>query len=130
MDQNDNLIIALHRWAHRQDENFTTEAFVYVMKHLQKYRPLAVSRILAKLTDSVINIPPEKVSEVQFVTQPRIDDARPDIQIASPGCLVYVEVKVSSSLKRKQVDDYLARLAKSDSYPNTCLVLLTQGYRG
>ena len=29
-----NLLIYLHRWASSQDENFTTEAFVHLLKHL------------------------------------------------------------------------------------------------
>jgi hypothetical protein len=32
MTSRDNLLTELHRWARRQDENFTTESFAHLLK--------------------------------------------------------------------------------------------------
>ena len=37
-DEN-NLLVQLHNWAHRQDENFTTDSFAHLLSHLVSAAP-------------------------------------------------------------------------------------------
>ena len=54
-----NLLIQLRRWANRQDENFTTDAFVHLLNHLVTFQPSAAMRVLTHLTGNRI---PEQAS--------------------------------------------------------------------
>jgi hypothetical protein len=123
MQSNQNLFVALHRWASGQDENFTTEAFAFLLRHLQTHEPSVAAKVLRRLTESLIDVEPDKISTVKIETQVKDNGAIPDIKIESPNSL---EVKVSATLSRKQVEDYLDVLKASRFYPNTGLVVLTR----
>jgi hypothetical protein len=34
-----NLLVVLHKWASQQGENFTTDAFVHLLRHLRDHEP-------------------------------------------------------------------------------------------
>ena len=46
-----NLLVRLHKWAFRQDENFLTETFAYVLEYLCEHEPEAASDIIFRLTN-------------------------------------------------------------------------------
>jgi hypothetical protein len=105
MQSNQNLFVALHRWASGQDENFTTEAFAFLLRHLQTHEPSVAAKVLRRLTESLIDVEPDKISTVKIETQVKDNGAIPDIKIESLNSLVYVEVKVSATISRKQVEE-------------------------
>ncbi|MBL8098475.1 MAG: PD-(D/E)XK nuclease family protein [Anaerolineales bacterium] len=121
-----NLFISLHHWASRQDENFTTESFAYLLRYLQDSEERVFLRILSKLSDELINLG-DRVSQIEISTQSRLENTIQDIQIKSPEKLIFVEIKFSSKLTSNQVFAYLELLRKS-GYKNesTKLVCLTR----
>jgi len=126
MYSSENLFVNLHRWASRQDENFTTEAFVTLLKHLQNSEASSFINILSSLSGNLINSN-DKVQEIKISSQTHIGNTIPDIQIQTPNKLIFIEVKLSSPLERKQVSTYLD-LLKNGQYQteNTRLVCLTR----
>jgi hypothetical protein len=57
----DNLLLRLHRWASRQDENFTTECFAHLLQYLLKNQPAIAFRILDNLTNRKVNCGASKI---------------------------------------------------------------------
>jgi len=107
MYSSENWFVNLHRWASRQDENFTTEAFVNLLKHLQKSEASSFTNIISNLSGNLINSSTDKVQEIKISSQTRIGNTIQDIQIQTPNKLIFIEVKLSSPLERKQVSTYL-----------------------
>lgn len=50
-----NLLVLLYRLAPRQQENFTTESFAYLLQHLIDGEPPAAARVLDWLTDKKLH---------------------------------------------------------------------------
>jgi hypothetical protein len=118
-----NLLVALHRWATRQDENFVTEAFAHLLRHLlENERPIGVD-LLCYLTNNRLNVKGDEVESVAVSTQVTTFLGRPDITIRTSNHLVYVEVKVESDLGDKQLTRYRQALAES-GFENWTLVSL------
>ena len=63
-----NIFNRLYKWCSRQDENFTTEAFIYVLLYLQQVDPEATAAFLRKLTDSRLSLDKEQIEHVQIKT--------------------------------------------------------------
>jgi hypothetical protein len=127
MDLSENLFIRLHHWASRQDENFTAEAFIYLLKHLQGSEENSFLNIISNLSGNLIIPSIDKAHEIKISSQIHIDNSVPDIQIETPSKLIFVEVKFASKLERKQVSTYLELLKNSPYIPeNTRLVCLTR----
>lgn len=121
----DNLYACLFKWAHRQDENFTTEAFAHLLRFLLgKEAELGVS-LLKFLTGDRLALPAADANAVEVTTQVTTESGRPDVEIRAGDHLVYVEAKDRSGLGRDQVQRYLDVLAGSGA-PHTTLVLLTR----
>ena len=121
MHRQQNLFGSLYRWAHRQDENFVTEALVYVVNFLIDQEPVAAGTIL----DWLLNVPvgPSAATvDTQFVT----DEGRPDIKVETSSLLAFVEVKKGSELGEAQLKRYRRVLNRQAKGRNTSLVLLTQ----
>src|SRR6056297_43947 len=123
--QPDNLLMRLLHWAHKQDENFTTEAFVHLITTLIALEPQTAKNLLSKLTNGFLHLYKEDFSFLEINTQVHTDEGKPDIEIRTKERLVYIEVKVDSKLGRDQLDRYRAALEKSD-FSQTLLVLLTR----
>jgi len=117
-----NLFTSLHRWAGRQDENFTTEALVNILDLLLVCEPQIGLSVLQKLSCGVLDL--KEASSVQITTQPRTAEGVPDVEISAPDQLVYIEAKVYSDLGENQLESYRRALADS-GLPRTGLVLLT-----
>jgi hypothetical protein len=63
-----NIFNRLYKWSGRQDENFTTEAFIYVLLHLQQVDHEAATVLLHKLTDSKLSLNKEQIEFIQIKT--------------------------------------------------------------
>src|SRR5690349_20257208 len=101
-----NIFVRLHKWAARQDENFMTESLAVVLEHLLVLAPGAGTRLVAQLTNRFIDLPPEDASAIEVRTQVDVGKGRPDLEIATPHRLVWVEVKVESALRTGQMEGY------------------------
>ncbi len=119
------LLSRLNRWAYRQDENFMTEAFVYLLQFLQEHEQVAAVQLFKKISNGHIDVTAADCNEVTIITQVATSDGRPDIQIKSTISLGYIEVKSESGLGLDQIKRYRSALSKS-GYADTFLVLLTK----
>lgn len=123
--QRNNLLARLHKWAHRQDENFITEAFAHLLQHLLDEEPEAGVHILEAVTGGFIRLKQEEARSVELRTQIVLSEGRPDLEIRTPKQLVYVEVKAESEVNPEQLRRYRRLLADSGVL-STALVLLTR----
>jgi hypothetical protein len=123
--QGDNLLTTLYRWAHRQDENFLTEAFAHLLRRLLSQAPAAASDLLNYLTDNRFVASTDRMAEVKVCTQRHTDLGTPDIEVRLPEHLVFIEAKDQSGLGNRQLHRYRSLLDRSGT-PQTTLVLLTR----
>ncbi len=114
-DEERNLLAQLHKLAARQDENFLTEAFAHLLRHLRDNEPHAAVDLLCRLTGGRVRIGPEGIRDrLTITTQVTTEQGRPDIEIAIKGvfrCLV--EVKSESGVREGQLKGYQRELRKS-----------------
>jgi hypothetical protein len=120
-----NLLLALYTYAHQQDENFTTEAFVHLLRYLQFHEPRQASILIAALTRGLVAVTAEEVCELAITTQKHFSTGTPDILISGCQYYVFVEVKAESDPGWDQFDKYRALLSKR-SEPHKYLVLLSR----
>jgi hypothetical protein len=120
-----NLFARLHKWAWRQDENFTTEALAVVLEQLLAVAPAVGVRLVSRLTGGFIDLPAEAAGSIQLQLQFEAEAGRPDLEIRSPNRLVWVEVKVESELRAGQLEGYRL-LLKEIGVEETRLGLLTR----
>ena len=127
MSQNNNLLLKLHRYSHRQDENFITESFVHLLIHLIEYEPTVGINLLNKLSSNKIRWSKEEANKISIQTQIKTDEGIPDIEIQSidKDKLMYIEVKVESDFSHNQIKRYKNILKKSDC-AKTHLTVLTR----
>ncbi len=119
------LLSRLNRWAYRQDENFMTEAFVYLLRYLQKHEQTIAARLICQITNHHLKITATECNDITITIQVSTDEGRPDIEIKTPKSLVYIEVKSESGLGVMQMKRYRTALEKS-GYEDTFLCLLTK----
>lgn len=120
-----NLFHRLHKWAHRQDENFLTEALAVVLEHLLVLAPDVGTRLVSKLTGGFIDLPREDASAIEIHTQVEALAGRPDLEVRAPGKLAWVEVKAESELRAGQLEGYRL-LLNAAGVPHKLLGLLTR----
>lgn len=120
-----NLLVMLHKRADRQDENFLTDAFAHLLRHLCHHEPESAVRLLQRLTDNRLVCSAEEAREAQVSTQVATVKGRPDLEIRTRDHLAYVEAKKESGLGDRQLSRYREQLRNS-RVPNTSLVLLTR----
>lgn len=120
-----NLLVHLHKWALRQNENFFTDAFAHLLRHLCDHQPGSAASLLSDLTDGHLCIAAKDVAKVKITTQVTTEQGRPDLEISTPDHLVFVEAKMESLPGGGQLDRYLQDL-KSRGVARTSLVLLTR----
>lgn len=120
-----NWFLRLHKWAVRQDENFTTEAFAIVLQVLLEREPAAGVQLVKMLTGGFLDVPAEQAKIIDLRTQVETTEGRPDLAIRTSDGLVWVEVKVESDLRAGQLEGYRRALQQS-GVPRTRLVLLTR----
>ncbi len=93
-----NLLVALHKWAIRQDENFFTDAFAHLLRHLCDESPELAVHLLSRLSNNCIKVTAECVKRVDIATQETTegDGKRPDMRICANDQLIYIEVEIGS----------------------------------
>ncbi|MFO0964628.1 MAG: hypothetical protein U0793_03445 [Gemmataceae bacterium] len=106
-----NLFSCLHRWLHRQDENFVTEAFAFVLAHLLECEADLGKQFVGWLCDA----DPSKTDGAAVKTQVHTDKGIPDIEIAGPGFCALVEAKKRSGVGPDQIRRYRKILAKCEA---------------
>jgi hypothetical protein len=120
-----NIFVDLNRWAFRQNENFITEALVYLLKFLLHEEPYIASKLLYNFTDGFLSLKQEDTINVKVKTQTVIDEGKPDIEIIFNDYLIYIEAKVNSGLSKNQLSGYKSALEKS-GIKNTQLIFLSR----
>lgn len=125
METPNNLLVKLHKWAVRQDENFLTESFAHLLQHLLDHEPVAAVQLAARLTGGLIQLPPEHARQLELRTQVVADEGRPDLELRTADQLAVVEVKSESPPNADQLSRYQQRLRLSGMKATT-LVLLTR----
>ena len=120
-----NLFLRLHKWAARQDENFLTESLAVVLEQLLVLAPAVGTRLVARLTGGLIELPPDSASAIEIHTQVEAVSGRPDLEIRTPHQLVWIEVKAESELRTGQLEGYRVLLGDCGVL-ETRLVLLTR----
>jgi hypothetical protein len=121
----DNLLLVLNKWA-VQDENFTTDAFAHVLRHLLKHAPGVGVDLVSCLCGPAWTPSQADAQAITVNTQVTLADGGcPDIEIRAPEHLVYVEAKVSAPLNIEQLISYRKQLDLS-GVTHTALVFLSQ----
>jgi hypothetical protein len=117
------IFSALAKYNSARDENYLTEAFVFLINYLlSNERPIG-TEILNKLCvrnnefyfdiDEVITVSTQEVTE----------QGTPDIKIFTPDKLIYIEVKHDSSLGYKQISRYKKAIESSVVGTNKVILL-------
>lgn len=102
----ENIFSSLSRYGFRQEENYLTESFVYLLNLLLEKDPTAGGKMLSNLYgDNLDFIAVGK--DVSISTQLTFDDGQPDIAIkVSSEKIILVEVKCDSPLGQDQLVRY------------------------
>lgn len=110
---NQNIFSALAKYNSASDENYLTEAFVFVINSLVKQNPSIGCGILNRLcvnnNEFAFNID----EGISVLTQEGTEEGTPDIKISCPDKLIYVEVKHDSPPGHRQVSRYKKALESS-----------------
>ncbi len=121
----DNLFLRLHKWAWRQDENFLTEAFAFILEYLLENESEAAVRLLDNFTKGFFRLRREEAALMDVRTQAPHVEGRPDLELRTARQLAFVEVKSESEVDQAELDNYRKILEKS-GLPQTALILLTR----
>ena len=111
----DNLFSNLNRWAIRQNENFTTESLVLILKRLLLERPDIACSLLKDLTYGFLDLSEEQAKRTSIQTQTTIDEGKPDIEITVDNYLGHIEVKIDSELGEDQLTRYRQALESAET---------------
>jgi hypothetical protein len=122
----ENVFSSLSKYASASDENYLTEALVFLVKLLLERKPAAGLDTVNFLCGQSRGVCFGDPKSVAIATQVAVDLGRPDIEIRDgTNTLVYIEVKHDSPLGVNQLERYKAQLQES-GLSNTLLVLLTR----
>jgi hypothetical protein len=120
-----NLLTSLHRWAWRQDENFITDAFAFLLRRLlTDDEPVGIGLVRYITGDRFPDA--SDATTIRVRTQVTVAQGRPDIEISSSNHLVYIEAKVESGFGELQLERYLAALDARMPPQSTTLVVLSR----
>ena len=114
-----NLLVTFHKWAcdRGQDENFTTDAFAFLLDYLAQNDPAAACGIL-----SLFGCPDCKI---EISTQNRYGDSQPDIEIVGPNSRILIEVKLDAPVEWDQIERHQSQ-PKDKSIGLNSVALLTK----
>ena len=123
---NPDLFTELAKYAHRQEENYLTEAFVYLLKTVLVREPACGISILADMLIFPVEEIQNRSGAINISTQDTYEEGRPDIIIRmGVDCLFFIEVKHDSRIGHHQLESYLDALEKeAPAYKQ--LILLTR----
>lgn len=122
---NDNIFSSLSRYNSAADENYLTEALVFVTKLLLERNPtkgLELLNLLCCQREGALFGNPDSVL---ISTQVTTGAGTPDIEVRDENTLVFIEVKHDSPLGPNQLERYSGQLVES-GVPSTRLVLLAR----
>ena len=126
---NENIFSALAKYNSARDENYLTEAFVFVinslLSHKQGIDRGVACEFLTKLCVKDDEFGFSEADNIIISTQDVTDEGTPDIKIFTPEKLIYLEVKHDSPLGEKQISRYKKALEHS-VVPIKKVVLLTR----
>jgi hypothetical protein len=123
-DDGTGFFTRVYRLAHRQQENYTTEAFVHVVRELIQRAPESSIRFLDWLTDSDIFSTRDGSRPLKLRSQAYTElHGIPDIRIEGENLDVIIEVKLDAGLTYTQADAYAQQL-KAGGAERTALVAL------
>lgn len=121
-----NLLLCLHKWAARQNENFLTETLAHLLRYLLLHEAEAAVRLVEKLTHGFIALKSPEARTLEISTQVVLADGTPDVRLLRPGKqLAYIEVKAESDLGQAQLQRY-RKLLDESGVPATALFVLTR----
>jgi hypothetical protein len=107
----DNLLVRLYRLAHRQQENFVTEAFANVLIHLIGNEEDAASRVLEWLGGEGLLAGRPSSLPITVRTQAwTAEFGIPDLRIQADDLDVIVEVKLGSQITPEQIEAYIREI--------------------
>lgn len=119
------IFSTLAKYSLPQDENYLTEAFVFLINSLLANETIVgiqiLNRLCAENGELVFTVDDDIAVSTQYAT----DLGTPDIKISSPDKLVYVEVKDYSPVKATQLKHYREVLGSSNRGTQK-LILLTR----
>ena len=121
----DNLFLRLHKWAWRQDENFLTEAFAFVLRYLLEHETDAAIGLLANITKGFFRLRREEAILLEVRTQASYVIGKPDLELRTARQLVFVEVKSESPVDQAELDNY-RRILDQSGFSQVALILLTR----
>jgi len=109
-----NPFVRLGKWAHNQEENFTTETFIFLLNHIKDNHPDILLKILNGISNNFFQRE-DMNNEIEIINQyyDKITNKRPDISIKV--CekktqrllkIIFIEVKVWSQLHSQQLYNY------------------------
>jgi len=102
----ENLFSVLSKYDSASEENYLTEAFVFLVNHLlDRDRPVGIQLLtdLCADNDEFTFDPGEPIA---IVTQRSTEVGRPDIEISTRDTLISIEVKHDSGLGPTQLQRY------------------------
>jgi len=121
---NNNLLISLHKWSSRQDENFITEVLVYLLNFYLRHENDSSISIIKRITNGQLSLTANELSTLLITTQARTHKGIPDIRIENNFFLSFIEVKVDSDFGSNQLSRYKSILNASNK--QTELITLTR----
>ncbi|MBU2221245.1 MAG: PD-(D/E)XK nuclease family protein [Candidatus Omnitrophica bacterium] len=121
----DDIFSSLAKHNSTIDENYLTEAFVFILNSLLKNNRSQCIKILKYLCINKNDYDFSPKEEIIISTQETTEQGRPDIKISSPNKVIYIEVKHDSGLGYKQLERYRYAL-RSSNVPIKKVILLTR----
>lgn len=109
----ENIFSALAKYNSAIDENYLTEAFVFLINSLLVRDRLVGLEILTKLCVNNNEFSFDIGEDVSVSTQETTEQGTPDIKVSSPNKLIYIEVKHDSPLGNHQLERYKKALESS-----------------
>src|ERR1022692_2861743 len=120
-----NLLVRLHKWAFRQDENFLTVTFAYPLEYLAENEAEAAAEIVSRITGGIIILSPQHMRVLEERTQISGEEVIPDIELRTGQHFVIIEVKSQAKASEDQLRRY-RRLLDQSPVASKGLVLLTR----
>jgi len=109
----ENIFSTLGKYYSARDENYLTEAFVFLVNSLLLKERTTGIEILNQLCVSNNEFSFNEEETIFISTQETTEQGRPDIKVFSPDKLIFIEVKHDSPLGYKQIERYKKALESS-----------------
>lgn len=109
----DNVFTSLEKYNSATDENYLTEAFVFLLNTLLKNEPLISCELLTTICAQNNDFKFTPQDNISILTQETTEYGRPDIKITSPDKQIFIEVKHDSPLGHTQISRYTKALETS-----------------